>query len=136
LLAFTSVYFFESGLFNGLQPIQIKKIFPVFRLSSGRPKTLDLPPRGPRGLNSAQKKNLTHIFAFGNDLHSWLEVPGAHPYGSYSHFSSWPGLMKPEGSGEARRRGVSAIKARRDFRLRPPLAESIWGGLEKQRAWP
>jgi hypothetical protein len=25
MLAFTSVYFFESGLFNGLQPIQIKK---------------------------------------------------------------------------------------------------------------
>jgi hypothetical protein len=25
LLAFTSVYFSESGLFNGLRPIQIKK---------------------------------------------------------------------------------------------------------------
>ena len=25
MLAFTSVYFFESGLFNGLQPIQIRK---------------------------------------------------------------------------------------------------------------
>jgi hypothetical protein len=25
LLAFTSVYFFESGLFNGLRPIQIRK---------------------------------------------------------------------------------------------------------------
>jgi hypothetical protein len=26
LLAFASVYFFESGLFNGLRSIQIKKI--------------------------------------------------------------------------------------------------------------
>jgi hypothetical protein len=26
MLAFTSVYFFELGLFNGLQPIQTKKI--------------------------------------------------------------------------------------------------------------
>ena len=26
MLAFTSVYFFESGLFNGLQPIQIKNL--------------------------------------------------------------------------------------------------------------
>jgi hypothetical protein len=26
LLSFTNVYFFESGLFNGLQPIQTKKI--------------------------------------------------------------------------------------------------------------
>jgi hypothetical protein len=25
VLAFTSVYFFESGLFNGLRPIQLKK---------------------------------------------------------------------------------------------------------------
>jgi hypothetical protein len=29
LLAFTNVYFSESGLFNGLRPIQIKK-FPAF----------------------------------------------------------------------------------------------------------
>jgi hypothetical protein len=28
LLAFTSVYFSESGLFNGLRRIQIKKLFP------------------------------------------------------------------------------------------------------------
>jgi hypothetical protein len=29
MLSFTYVYFSESGLFNGLQPIQIKKTFPV-----------------------------------------------------------------------------------------------------------
>jgi hypothetical protein len=29
LLSFANVYFFESGLFNGLRPIQIKKIFSV-----------------------------------------------------------------------------------------------------------
>ena len=28
MLSFTNVYFFESGLFNGLQPIQIKKVTP------------------------------------------------------------------------------------------------------------
>jgi hypothetical protein len=33
LLSFTSVYFFESGLFNGLQPIQIKNFFPLWRLA-------------------------------------------------------------------------------------------------------
>jgi hypothetical protein len=32
MLAFTSVYFFESGLFNGLQPIQIKNL--PFRIRS------------------------------------------------------------------------------------------------------
>jgi hypothetical protein len=30
-------------------------------------------------LNSTQKKNLTHISGFGNDLHFWLEALGAHP---------------------------------------------------------
>jgi hypothetical protein len=29
LLSFTYVYFFESGLFNGLRPIQTKKSFPA-----------------------------------------------------------------------------------------------------------
>jgi hypothetical protein len=29
LLSFTNVYFFESGLFNGLRPIQVKKIAPL-----------------------------------------------------------------------------------------------------------
>jgi hypothetical protein len=32
MLSFTNVYFFESGLFNGLRPIQIKKIFLNFSL--------------------------------------------------------------------------------------------------------
>jgi hypothetical protein len=32
VLAFTSVYFSESGLFNGLRPIQIKKISPPVTL--------------------------------------------------------------------------------------------------------
>jgi hypothetical protein len=34
LLSFASVYFFESGLFNGLQPIQIKKFPSVLRLAT------------------------------------------------------------------------------------------------------
>src|ERR1700722_14020852 len=36
MLAFTSVYFFESGLFNGLRPIQIKKIPFLSARQSGR----------------------------------------------------------------------------------------------------
>jgi hypothetical protein len=34
LLSFASVYFFESGLFKGLQPIQIKKFHSVLRLAT------------------------------------------------------------------------------------------------------
>jgi hypothetical protein len=33
MLAFTSVYFFESGLFNGLQAIQIKSPVSPFRFA-------------------------------------------------------------------------------------------------------
>src|ERR1700733_12912434 len=40
VLAFTNVYFFESGLFNGLQPIQIKKFSRL-----GPPRDI-APPRG------------------------------------------------------------------------------------------
>src|SRR5450755_3264713 len=42
MLTFTSVYFSESGLFNGLRPIQIKKILPpalallLFRFPCGQ----------------------------------------------------------------------------------------------------
>jgi len=38
LLSFAIVYFFESGLFNGLQPIQIKKSSPLLSsVSSAAP---------------------------------------------------------------------------------------------------
>src|SRR5260370_34621495 len=42
MLAFTSVYFFGSRLFNGLQPIQIKKFLP----SHSVPKTPPAPCSG------------------------------------------------------------------------------------------
>jgi hypothetical protein len=87
LLAFTSVYFSESGLFNGLRPIQIKKFLPSFDSVQVVQKRSIRPPRWRRGLDPEKKKNLTHISGFGNDLHSWLEALGTHPYGSYSHFS-------------------------------------------------
>jgi hypothetical protein len=47
LLAFTSVYFFESGLFNGLRPIQIKYLGAVsgcVRTVSSLP-SVSIPPR-------------------------------------------------------------------------------------------
>jgi hypothetical protein len=43
MLAFTYVYFSEPGLFNELQPIQIKKFFPV----SGAAQKFAFPPPSP-----------------------------------------------------------------------------------------
>jgi hypothetical protein len=94
LLSFAYIYFFESGLFNGLQPIQIKKSSPSFGSTQVVQKRSILPASPAARLGSAKKKHLTHISGFGNDLHSSLEALGAHPYGSYSHFSSWPGLTR------------------------------------------
>jgi hypothetical protein len=108
LLSFAYVYFFESGLFNGLRPIQIKKFPRLLAQFRSSKNARSRPPRWRRGLDPAKKKNLTHISGFGNDMHSWLEALGAHPYGSYSRFSSWPGqarlvpaMTKPEGGSEA-----------------------------------
>jgi len=88
-LSFPFIYFFETGLFNGLRPIQIKKLFSVFRLISGRPKNArPRPPRRGLGLAPIKRKRLTRISGFGNVLHSSLEAVGAdpwvpYPYGSY-----------------------------------------------------
>jgi hypothetical protein len=51
MLAFTSVYFFESGLFNGLQPVQTKISPPpnlATRLRAERFKPQFLPLSLPR----------------------------------------------------------------------------------------
>ena len=78
MLAFTSVYFFESGLFNGLRPFGVKK----FRSRhNSRPglwanglKALFFPFLSPHGsrqtqrLNSASKKDVARIPFFVNDL--------------------------------------------------------------------
>jgi hypothetical protein len=92
LLAFASVYFFESGLFNGLRPIQIKKSFPSFGSVQVVQKRSISPPSLAARLEFDVEEKPNIFFGFGNDLHSWLEALGAHPYGSYSHFSSWSGL--------------------------------------------
>jgi hypothetical protein len=79
MLAFTSVYFFESGLFNGLRPFGVKKISLSPQLASGvvgeRPQSPQflpfLSPRGSRQtqrLNSASKKDVARIPFFVNDL--------------------------------------------------------------------
>jgi hypothetical protein len=53
MLAFTSVYFFESGLFNGLRAIQIKKsslprfILHVYAAISFAPRLGRVYPGGP-----------------------------------------------------------------------------------------
>jgi hypothetical protein len=54
-LSFAFIYIFGSGLFNALRQIQIKNILPVFRLSSGRPKTLDLTARQGRGFDPMKR---------------------------------------------------------------------------------
>jgi hypothetical protein len=69
LLAFTNIYFFESGLFNGLRRIQIKKFAP----SSGSPRRLWANASDSRGFSSpfrlfgeqeqdSAKANTLHIF--------------------------------------------------------------------------
>jgi hypothetical protein len=67
LLSFTYVYFFESGLFNGLRPIQIKKSFPV-RLSQPRavlPLSLRRKAHGKApGFDLASKENFSTSFSF------------------------------------------------------------------------
>ena len=85
MLAFTSVYFFESGLFNGLQPIQIKKsdfLFqgaPFARQVAGTgsgPPVLRLPPASAIVIRPF-RMNTTHFGlwqAFGGCLSSLSRV--------------------------------------------------------------
>jgi hypothetical protein len=63
MLSFAYVYFLESGLFNGLQPIQIKKSFPVSRCVSnviGAPFASPLSPRAASTGSSNRNINSTH----------------------------------------------------------------------------
>ena len=68
-LAFTSVYFSESGFFNGLRPIQIKKI-----RSSPSPERLDdmsisSPLLEPgKMVNSSMRNTIRHVLNFVNKL--------------------------------------------------------------------
>ena len=63
MLSFTYVYFFESGLFNGLEPIQIK-IFLQLRLDSKFHTPAFLrPSRAKRGLNLATGKAIARASA-------------------------------------------------------------------------
>ena len=55
MLSLANVYFFEPGLFNGLQPIQIKKSFPVSSSHARRLKRVLQSPVG-RGVRSASEQ--------------------------------------------------------------------------------
>jgi hypothetical protein len=72
LLSFAFFYFCESGLFNGLRPIQIKKSFPVSHCASNV-TTRSLSPvssrRGERhGVNPAMGRHIIQISVFGKRL--------------------------------------------------------------------
>jgi hypothetical protein len=79
LLTFTSVYFSESGLFNELRPIQIKKI-PLRHLrlcANGLEdfthRSFLLVTRLPRaGLNPAAEKSMAQIVVFGKENANFL----------------------------------------------------------------
>jgi hypothetical protein len=69
LLAFTSVYFFESGLFNVLRPIQIKKSAPSLAPAKrsglshpSSPSSIGTPPGGAP--QSGEEKCITHFLFF------------------------------------------------------------------------
>jgi hypothetical protein len=68
-LSFPFIYFSESGLFNGLQPIQIKKLLVLFRLRdvlSARLAQTSFPIlfRPPPPLKSDRQKHITHASVF------------------------------------------------------------------------
>jgi hypothetical protein len=72
LLSFTSVYFFESGLFNELQPIQTKKFFrPPFLVPLFSKLTFRIPKpavrRSPIGrpvVKRLTEKSIAHILFY------------------------------------------------------------------------
>jgi hypothetical protein len=80
LLAFTSVYFSESGLFNGLRPIQIKK-FPSaisgcarrFEVNFGDVCSLLVGSLSTAGFDPATTNSIAHISIFAKDMR-WLSV--------------------------------------------------------------
>jgi hypothetical protein len=56
MLSFANVYFLESGLFNGLQPIQIKKSSPVILDLESYDRVLpQLHPPTARGFDPANE---------------------------------------------------------------------------------
>jgi FAD binding domain of DNA photolyase len=87
ILSFTYVYFSESGLFNGLQPIKIKKSFPVshcVRNATRGPSPLPLSPRASTTANSIRptETRIAHILDFEKHLHVYFsstQQGGRHP---------------------------------------------------------
>ena len=81
MLAFTSVYFFESRLFNGLQPIQIRKTRLVLDALAGRPERAFAIPclRGPScaSVGFADYKRIAQIPILWNMILIFLITAGA-----------------------------------------------------------
>ena len=78
MLAFTSVYFFESGLFNGLEPIGVK-FSPHPNLVSENSR-LSLVPRGPRrGLDPATGIGIARSSGARKHFVAKTAVPGDGP---------------------------------------------------------
>jgi hypothetical protein len=67
MLAFTSFYFSESGLFNGLRPIQIK-FFPPSPIWRPSAPCSTLIATDQAGFNPAKGKCITRISAFSKEL--------------------------------------------------------------------
>jgi hypothetical protein len=84
LLAFASVYFFESGLFNGLQPIQTKKIGRRRRGEAPKGPTLFIlvsMPDNPAG-SLCREKTYSTKFGFSEEIVRGRNARG-HPTGRW-----------------------------------------------------
>jgi hypothetical protein len=62
MLSFTSVYFFESGLFNGLPPIQLKISLPVSAPQKSQPDPPLLTLRHWRRFDPANELYITDSY--------------------------------------------------------------------------
>jgi hypothetical protein len=58
VLAFTSVYFFESGLFNGLRNKKIKKLFPFHTTAPKKSHLLSASIAPARGAGAGYREQI------------------------------------------------------------------------------
>src|ERR1700679_805904 len=100
-LSFPFIYFSESGLFNGLQPIQIKKLLVLFRLRdvlSARLAQTSFPILfRPHEIRSTETYNTCFCFfqaiAGSHSVSCWQEIPHVVAARDGPE-ASWPGLSR------------------------------------------
>jgi hypothetical protein len=84
LISFAYVYFFESRVFNGLQPIQTKKSFPFSGSAPTRPKcgsiAMPRPCISDHPFDPARFNDIARISAFLKKLRTRIFL-GPPPYG-------------------------------------------------------